>query len=55
MSRQANNAIVPGSFVQVQLHVAPPRISRCPADALVLRGNKDFVAVVTPNNTVALS
>jgi RND family efflux transporter MFP subunit len=51
--QNANNAIVPGSFVQVQLHVVAPSYLEMPADALVLRGNKDFAAVVTSNNTVA--
>ncbi len=51
--RNPNNAIVPGSFVQVQLNIVAPAYLEIPADALVLRGEKQFVAVVTPNNTVA--
>jgi RND family efflux transporter MFP subunit len=45
-------AIVPGSFVQVSLGVVGPRYLEIPAAALVVRGEKDYVAVITPNNRV---
>lgn len=47
-----HNTIVPGSFVQVELHVVAPPYLEIPADALVLRGDKQFVAAVAPDNTI---
>jgi len=44
--------IVPGSFVQISLRVRAPGYPEIPSDALVMRGDKPFVAVVTPANTV---
>ncbi|HTP53174.1 MAG TPA: efflux RND transporter periplasmic adaptor subunit [Anaeromyxobacteraceae bacterium] len=44
--------IVPGSFVEVTLRVPGPTLVDVPAQALVLRGTKTFVAVVTPDNHV---
>ena len=44
--------IVPGSFVEVSLRVRTPAYLQVPSDALVMRGDKPFVAVITPENTV---
>ena len=45
-------AIVPNSFVGVSLAVVGHSYLEVPAEALVVRGTKDFVAVVTPANRV---
>src|SRR5439155_13890548 len=45
--------ILPGSFVQVSLRVRTPVYLEIPSDALVMRGAKPFVAVVTPENRIA--
>jgi len=47
-----HNRILAGSFVQVELKVQTPRYVEVPSDALIVRGNQTFVAVVTPENTV---
>jgi membrane fusion protein (multidrug efflux system) len=47
-----SGAIVPGSFVQVSLSVAGRRYLEIPAEALIVRGAKDFVAVVMPDDRV---
>jgi RND family efflux transporter MFP subunit len=47
-----HGSIVPGSFVQVSLAVAGPRYLEIPAEALIVRGTKDFVAVVSSDNRV---
>lgn len=47
-----HNRILAGSFVQVELKVQTPRYIEIPSDALIVRGNQTFVAVVTPENTV---
>jgi len=44
--------ILPGSFVQVSLRVRTPAYLAVPSDALVMRGSKPFVAVVTPENKI---
>jgi membrane fusion protein, multidrug efflux system len=44
--------ILPGSFVQVSLRVRTPAYLEVPSDALVMRGPKPFVAVVTPENKI---
>ena len=46
------NAIIPGSYVQV--HIQGPAVTRLqvPSDALVLRKNKFFVAMLRPDNTL---
>jgi RND family efflux transporter MFP subunit len=46
------NAIIPGSYVQV--HIQGPAVSRLeiPSDALVLRKDKYFVPVVLKDNTL---
>jgi len=49
-----NGIILPGSFVQVNLRVRESGIGslEVPSEALVMRGAKPFVAVVTPDNRV---
>jgi RND family efflux transporter MFP subunit len=42
--------ILPGSFVRVQLKVKAPSLLEVPAEALILRGAKPFLAVVKPDN-----
>jgi RND family efflux transporter MFP subunit len=42
----ADRAILPGSFVQVTLETRRPPSLEMPAEALVIRGEKSFVAVV---------
>jgi len=44
--------IVPGSFVSVTLRIPGPPLVQVPAAALVLRGNRTFVAVVTPDDRI---
>ena len=44
---------MPGSFVEVSLRVRTPAYLQVPSDALVMRGDKPFVAVITPENTVS--
>ena len=44
--------IVPGSFMEVTLKIHTPRYVEVPSEALVLRGDKTLVAVVTPEKTV---
>ncbi len=44
--------IEPGSFVQVTLNVPGSPYYEVPAEALVTRGDKQFVAVVSPENRV---
>jgi RND family efflux transporter MFP subunit len=45
--------IVPGSFVQVSLSVAGPRYLEIPAEALIIRETKKYVAVITPDDHVS--
>lgn len=45
-------AIVPGSFVKVQLAVAGHSYFEVPAEALISRGTRQFVAIVTPDNRI---
>ena len=47
-----HNRILAGSFVQVELKVQSPRYVEVPSDALIVRGTRTFVAVVTPDNTI---
>ncbi len=47
-----NGTIVPGSFVQVSLAVPGQRYLEVPAEALIVRGTKNFVAVVSADNRV---
>ncbi len=47
-----DGVIVPGSFVQVQIDVSAPALPQAPAEALVVRGGKTFVAVVDESNRV---
>ncbi|MBZ5563221.1 MAG: efflux RND transporter periplasmic adaptor subunit [Acidobacteriia bacterium] len=46
--------ILPGSFVQVNLQIHQPQSGalEIPSEALVMRGSKPFVAVITPGNQV---
>lgn len=44
--------IVPGSFVDVTLRIRTPSYLEVPSDALVMRGDKPFVAVITAENAV---
>jgi membrane fusion protein, multidrug efflux system len=44
--------IVPGSFVQVSLSVTGPRYLEIPAEALIVRGAKQYAAVITPDDHV---
>jgi membrane fusion protein, multidrug efflux system len=46
--------IVPGSIVQVTLDVHAPPYLHVPAAAVFALGAKDFVAVVTPDNRIAV-
>jgi membrane fusion protein, multidrug efflux system len=48
-----NGAIVPGSFVQVSLAVPGRRYLEVPAEALIVRGPKTYVAVITSDDRVA--
>jgi membrane fusion protein (multidrug efflux system) len=45
--------IIAGSFVQVTLKVRTPGLMEIPADALVIRGEKSFVATLTGKDKVA--
>lgn len=49
-----SGVILPGSFAQVTLRVHQPRSGalEIPSEALVMRGTKPFVAVITPGDTV---
>jgi membrane fusion protein, multidrug efflux system len=49
-----DNRILAGSFVQVHLFVKSPPCVEVPAQALVIRKDKTFIGVVTPDNTIAL-
>jgi RND family efflux transporter MFP subunit len=44
--------VVPGSFVEVKIKVKAPSFLSVPVEALVLRGKKTFVAVVSNDNKV---
>jgi membrane fusion protein, multidrug efflux system len=44
--------IVPGSFVEVSLAITGPRYLEIPAEALIIRGTKNYVAVVGEDNRV---
>lgn len=44
--------ITPGSFIEASLRIKTPRYVEIPSEALVLRGEKTLVAVVTPENKV---
>jgi membrane fusion protein (multidrug efflux system) len=50
----SGHVILPGSFVEVTLHVRPPKGSAIviPGDAVIMRGEKPFVAVVQPDSTI---
>jgi hypothetical protein len=44
--------LIPGGFVEATLQIHTPRYVELPTEALVLRGDKTLVAVVTPQKTV---
>ena len=46
--------ILAGSFVQVTLSLRMPRQVEIPTQALIIRGNKTLVGVITPDNKVNL-
>jgi RND family efflux transporter MFP subunit len=50
-----SEVILPGSFVQVnmRIHQAGSGGLEIPSEALILRGDKPFVAMVRPDNTIA--
>jgi RND family efflux transporter MFP subunit len=48
----AANFLVAGSFANVVLHVPIPSYPQIPTNALVMRGDKSFVATVTPAGEV---
>jgi RND family efflux transporter MFP subunit len=48
----ADGAILPGSYVDVELDVKVPALLEIPAEALVMRGEKTAVAVVDGGNRV---
>jgi RND family efflux transporter MFP subunit len=45
--------IVPGSFVQTELALDLPQHLEIPAEALIVKGDQTFVAVLAPGNRVA--
>lgn len=47
-----DNAIIPGSYVQVHIEGPATTYLQIPSDALVIRKNKFFVPVVKPDNTL---
>jgi len=47
-----DNAIIPGSFVQVHIQGPATAYKQIPSDALVLRKDKYFVPVLRPDNTL---
>ena len=47
-----DNALLPGSFLQVTVKVKAPSFPEIPAGALVLRGAKTFVATIGPDDVV---
>jgi RND family efflux transporter MFP subunit len=51
---QDGAAILPGSFVQVRIVIKAPPLVEVPAGALVLRDQKPFVTVLSPDNRVQL-
>lgn len=46
--------LVPGMYVQVDFHVKPKGFVQVPASAMIFRGSNPQVAVVKPDNTIAL-
>jgi membrane fusion protein, multidrug efflux system len=46
------NAIVPGSFVHVELDVPSPMLPEIPVEALTVRQNQSQVPILAPDNTV---
>ncbi|MBI2795272.1 MAG: efflux RND transporter periplasmic adaptor subunit [Gemmatimonadetes bacterium] len=50
----ADQAIVPGGFVQVELEVPMARLPAVPVEALLTRDGQSMVAVVAPDSTIRL-
>jgi hypothetical protein len=48
----ADGMILPGSFVQVALQARRPALLEIPAEAVLIRGDKPFVAVVDADQKV---
>jgi len=53
--KNTSDLILPGSFVQVSLRIHQPDSGglEIPSESLVMRGDKPFVALVRPGNTIA--
>jgi RND family efflux transporter MFP subunit len=51
----ANNAIVPGSFVQVRIDFPQATLPQAPVEALLVRGGKTYVAVIDAQSRVHLT
>jgi len=49
----AKGEVFPGSFIQARLTIRAPSLVELPTEALVLRGQKPFVAIVGPDDRVA--
>jgi hypothetical protein len=46
--------IVPGSFVHIEMDVPAPVLPELPSEALLVRGNRSLVALLSPDSTVHL-
>jgi membrane fusion protein, multidrug efflux system len=53
--KNTSDVILPGSFVQVNIQIQQAGSGglEIPSESLILRGNKSFVAMVRPDNTIA--
>ncbi len=47
-----DNAIIPGSYLQVNFQAAPKKFLTIPSEALVIRGGKFFVPMINSNNEI---
>jgi membrane fusion protein, multidrug efflux system len=54
-AQNKNNEIVAGSTVRAEVRVKHTRLLQIPITALIVKGNKDFVGVVTNENTFQLN
>lgn len=52
--RNPGDRVLPGSFLEVQLHLRANPLPEVPAQALIMQGNQTFVGVITPRNRLAL-
>ena len=50
----ADGAILPGSFVEVEIRIRVPSLVELPAEALVVRGSKRFAAIVDGDSHLRL-